>query len=116
MFLYGGRSYKSYRGMGSVGALARGSADRYFQEELGAGMAFVPEGVEGRVPYKGPAAAVIHQLVGGLRAAMGYTGCRSIAAMQSECEFVRVTSASISEGHIHDIAVTREAPNYRTGV
>lgn len=116
VFLYGGRSYKSYRGMGSVGALARGSADRYFQEELGAGMAFVPEGVEGRVPYKGPAAAVIHQLVGGLRAAMGYTGCRSIAAMQRECEFVRVTSASISEGHIHDIAVTREAPNYRTGV
>ena len=79
-------------------------------------MAFVPEGVEGRVPYKGPAAAVIHQLVGGLRAAMGYTGCRSITAMQTECEFVRVTSASISEGHIHDIAVTREAPNYRTGV
>ncbi len=116
VFLYGGRSYKSYRGMGSVGALARGSADRYFQEELGAGMAFVPEGVEGRVPYKGPAAAVIHQLVGGLRAAMGYTGCPSIASMQTDCEFVRVTSASISEGHIHDIAVTREAPNYRTGV
>ena len=115
VFLYGGRSYKSYRGMGSVGALARGSADRYFQEEFGAGMAFVPEGVEGRVPYKGPAAAVVHQLVGGLRAAMGYTGCSSIAAMQTDCEFVRVTSASISEGHIHDIAVTREAPNYRTG-
>lgn len=115
VFLYGGRSYKSYRGMGSVGALAQGSADRYFQEQLRDAQDFVPEGVEGRVPFKGPAAGVLHQLVGGLRAAMGYTGNRDIAGMQKNCAFVRVTHAGVREGHIHDITVTREAPNYRTG-
>ncbi|QCN97164.1 IMP dehydrogenase (plasmid) [Azospirillum argentinense] len=114
VILYQGRSYKSYRGMGSVGAMARGSADRYFQQEVST-MKLVPEGVEGRVPYKGPVSAVIHQLVGGLRAAMGYTGSRSIAEMQTKCEFVRITNAGLRESHVHDITITNESPNYRQG-
>ncbi len=114
VILYGGRSYKEYRGMGSVGALARGSADRYFQEQLDDSAGYVPEGVEGRVPYKGSAFGVIHQLVGGLRAAMGYTGNGNVAEMQENCVFIRVSPAGTRESHIHGIAVTREAPNYRT--
>jgi IMP dehydrogenase len=113
VFLYQGRSYKSYRGMGSVGAMARGSADRYFQAEVQSELKLVPEGVEGRVPHKGPVAHVIHQLIGGLRAAMGYTGNRSIADMQKNCKFVRITASGLRESHVHDIAITREAPNYR---
>ncbi|MDJ0893510.1 MAG: IMP dehydrogenase [Alphaproteobacteria bacterium] len=113
VFLYQGRSYKSYRGMGSVGAMARGSADRYFQQEVADTMKLVPEGVEGRVPYKGPVGNVIHQLVGGLRAAMGYTGNANIAEMQQNCRFQRITGAGLRESHVHDIQVTREAPNYR---
>ena len=111
--LYQGRSYKSYRGMGSIGAMARGSADRYFQQEVSDSLKLVPEGVEGRVPYKGPVATVIHQLVGGLKAAMGYTGCRTIADMQRSAEFFRITGAGLRESHVHDITVTRESPNYR---
>ncbi|HYM32241.1 MAG TPA: IMP dehydrogenase [Candidatus Cybelea sp.] len=113
VFLYQGRSYKSYRGMGSIGAMARGSADRYFQEEVKEDLKLVPEGIEGRVPYKGPASVVIHQLVGGLRAAMGYTGTGSIAQMQREAQFVKITNAGLRESHVHDVAITREAPNYR---
>ena len=114
VFLYQGRSYKAYRGMGSVGAMARGSADRYFQQEVSDSLKLVPEGVEGQVPYKGPAGTVIHQLVGGLKAAMGYTGNRSIADMQRNCTFLKITGAGLRESHVHDITVTREAPNYRT--
>ena len=110
--MYQGRSYKSYRGMGSLGAMARGSADRYFQEEIRDTMKLVPEGVEGRVPYKGPVANIIHQLIGGLRAAMGYTGNGSLEEMRQRCEFVRVTQAGFRESHVHDVALTREAPNY----
>jgi IMP dehydrogenase len=113
VFLFQGRSYKSYRGMGSVGAMARGSADRYFQQEVSSTLKLVPEGVEGRVAHKGPIANIIHQLVGGLRAAMGYTGNRTIAEMQTNCQLVRITSAGLRESHVHDIAVTRESPNYR---
>jgi len=113
VFLYQGRTYKSYRGMGSVGAMARGSADRYFQEEVSSTLKLVPEGVEGRVPHKGPVGNIVHQLVGGLRAAMGYTGNRTIAEMQRNCRFVQITSAGLRESHVHDIAITREAPNYR---
>jgi IMP dehydrogenase len=113
VYLYQGRSYKAYRGMGSLGAMARGSADRYFQEEIRDSLKLVPEGIEGQVPYRGPVATIIHQLVGGLRAAMGYTGHRSIAAMQRGCTFVRVTQAGVREGHVHDVGITREAPNYR---
>jgi IMP dehydrogenase len=113
VYLFQGRSYKAYRGMGSVGAMARGSADRYFQQEVSDSLKLVPEGVEGRVPFKGPAGAVLHQLVGGLRAAMGYTGNATVAEMQSNCRFVRITSAGLRESHVHDIAITREAPNYR---
>jgi IMP dehydrogenase len=113
VFLYQGRSYKAYRGMGSVGAMARGSADRYFQQDIKDSLKLVPEGIEGRVPYKGPIAPVIHQLVGGLKAAMGYTGNRSIAEMQKRCEFLKITSAGLRESHVHDVAITREAPNYR---
>ena len=113
VFLYQGRSYKSYRGMGSVGAMARGSADRYFQQEVQNELKLVPEGVEGRVPHKGPVANVVHQLVGGLKAAMGYTGNRTIADMQRNCKFVRITGAGLRESHVHDIAITRESPNYR---
>jgi IMP dehydrogenase len=113
VFLYEGRSYKSYRGMGSVGAMARGSADRYFQAEVNDALKLVPEGIEARVPYKGPAGNVIHQLVGGLRAAMGYTGNATLNDMQHNCEFVRITNAGLRESHVHDVAITREAPNYR---
>ena len=113
VFLYQGRSYKSYRGMGSLGAMARGSADRYFQAEVADKLKLVPEGIEGRVPYKGPAGAVIHQLVGGLRAAMGYTGCATVFDMRRGCRFLRLSSAGLRESHVHDVAVTREAPNYR---
>src|SRR3954469_6120718 len=112
VFLYQGRSYKYYRGMGSVGAMARGSADRYFQQEVTDTLKLVPEGVEGRVPHKGPVANIVHQLIGGLRAAMGYTGNRTIAEMQKNCTFVRITGAGLRESHVHDVAVTREAPNY----
>ncbi|MEX2297824.1 MAG: IMP dehydrogenase, partial [Dongiaceae bacterium] len=113
VILYQGRSYKTYRGMGSLGAMARGSADRYFQQEVQSTLKLVPEGVEGRVPYKGPVGNVIHQLVGGLKAAMGYTGNGTIADMRSNCEFLRVTSAGFRESHVHDVTVTQEAPNYR---
>jgi len=113
VFLYQGRSYKSYRGMGSLGAMARGSADRYFQQDIKDTLKLVPEGVEGRVPYRGPLVNVVHQLVGGLRAAMGYTGNASIAEMQRACTFVRTTAAGLRESHVHDVTVTREAPNYR---
>jgi IMP dehydrogenase len=113
VFLYQGRSYKAYRGMGSIGAMGRGSADRYFQQEVSDSLKLVPEGVEGRVPYKGPAANVIHQLIGGLRSAMGYTGNGSIPAMQRNCRFVRITGSGLRESHVHDVAITREAPNYR---
>ncbi|HEX9569500.1 MAG TPA: IMP dehydrogenase [Rhodospirillales bacterium] len=114
VFLYQGRSYKSYRGMGSIGAMARGSADRYFQEEVSDSLKLVPEGVEGRVPYKGPVANIVHQLVGGLRAAMGYTGNATIKELQKNAQFRRTTAAGLRESHVHDITITREAPNYRT--
>ncbi|MFP4238063.1 MAG: IMP dehydrogenase [Rhodosalinus sp.] len=114
VILYQGRSFKSYRGMGSLGAMARGSADRYFQKDA-ASDKLVPEGVEGQVPYKGPAGTVIHQLVGGLRAAMGYTGKRSIEEMRGGCRFVRISGAGLREGHVHDVQITRESPNYRMG-
>jgi IMP dehydrogenase len=113
VFLYQGRSYKSYRGMGSLGAMARGSADRYFQQEVRDTLKLVPEGIEGRVPYRGPVANIIHQLVGGLRAAMGYTGNADLRAMQGGCRFLRVSHAGWRESHVHDVAITREAPNYR---
>ena len=113
VFLYQGRSYKSYRGMGSLGAMARGSADRYFQAEVADKLKLVPEGVEGRIGYKGPVAGVVHQMVGGLRAAMGYTGSATIADMQKTARFRRITNAGLRESHVHDVAVTREAPNYR---
>jgi IMP dehydrogenase len=113
--LYQGRSYKSYRGMGSLGAMQQGSADRYFQDTEGEGQAekLVPEGIEGRVPYKGPLSAVIHQLTGGMRAAMGYCGCATIEAMRTQSQFVEITSAGIRESHVHDVQITKEAPNYR---
>jgi len=112
-FLFQGRSYKSYRGMGSVGAMARGSADRYFQQDVSA-LKLVPEGIEGQVPFKGSAANVVHQLVGGIKAAMGYTGSATIADLQKRAQFVRITNAGLSESHVHDVAITREAPNYPT--
>ena len=114
VILYQGRQFKSYRGMGSLGAMARGSADRYFQKDA-ASDKLVPEGIEGQVSYKGPAAAVIHQLVGGLRAAMGYTGCATVEEMRRGCEFVRITGAGLKESHVHDVQITRESPNYRLG-
>lgn len=114
VILYQGRSFKSYRGMGSLGAMARGSADRYFQKDA-ASDKLVPEGIEGQVPYKGTANAVIHQLVGGLRAAMGYTGCATVEAMRKDCDFVRITGAGLKESHVHDVQITRESPNYRIG-
>lgn len=111
-FLYQGRSYKSYRGMGSVGAMAKGSADRYFQQDIKDQLKLVPEGIEGQVPYKGPAKDVIHQLVGGIKAAMGYTGSPTIEALRTDAQFVRITNAGLAESHVHDVAITREAPNY----
>ena len=116
IFLYQGRSYKAYRGMGSLGAMARGSADRYFQEEVSDDLKLVPEGIEGQVPYKGPVSAVVHQLIGGLRAAMGYTGNATLAEMQRNCKFLRVSSAGLRESHVHDVTITREAPNYRPSI
>lgn len=114
VILYQGRSYKSYRGMGSVGAMVKGSADRYFQGKVAETNKLVPEGIEGRVPYKGPVGPVLHQLIGGLRAAMGYTGCSNIPDMHKRAEFVKMTSAGHKESHVHDVTITREAPNYRT--
>ncbi|MGR3511884.1 MAG: IMP dehydrogenase [Paracoccaceae bacterium] len=114
VILYQGRSFKSYRGMGSLGAMARGSADRYFQKDA-ASDKLVPEGIEGQVPYKGSAGAVIHQLIGGLRAAMGYTGCETVEKMRQNCQFVRITGAGLKESHVHDVQITRESPNYRLG-
>jgi IMP dehydrogenase len=113
VFLYQGRSYKSYRGMGSLGAMGRGSADRYFQQEVGDKLKLVPEGIEGRVAYKGSVGTILHQLVGGLRAAMGYTGNATLDDMRKNCRFLRITSAGLRESHVHDVAITREAPNYR---
>lgn len=112
VILYQGRSFKSYRGMGSMGAMARGSADRYFQKDA-ASDKLVPEGIEGQVPYKGAAGAVVHQLVGGLRAAMGYTGCATVDEMRKNCRFVKITGAGLKESHVHDVQITRESPNYR---
>ena len=114
IFLYQGRTYKAYRGMGSVGAMARGSADRYFQAEVDNSLKFVPEGVEGQVPYKGALSAVVHQLVGGLRASMGYTGCATVPELQHKAQFVVITNAGMRESHVHDVVITKEAPNYRT--
>jgi IMP dehydrogenase len=113
VFLYQGRSYKSYRGMGSIGAMARGSADRYFQQDIKDQLKLVPEGVEGMVPYKGPVSQAIHQLVGGLKAGMGYTGSAAITDLQRNSRFRRVTNAGLRESHVHDVAISREAPNYR---
>jgi IMP dehydrogenase len=114
VFLYQGRSYKTYRGMGSVGAMARGSADRYFQQDIKDSLKLVPEGVEGQVPYKGPVANVLHQLVGGLRAGMGYVGAKSLAEFHEKAEFVRISNAGLRESHVHDVTITRENPNYPT--
>ncbi|MEC8582571.1 MAG: IMP dehydrogenase [Pseudomonadota bacterium] len=114
VILYQGRSFKAYRGMGSLGAMARGSADRYFQKDA-ASDKLVPEGIEGQVAYKGSAGAVIHQLVGGLRAAMGYTGCATVDEMRQNCQFVKITGAGLRESHVHDVQITRESPNYRVG-
>ena len=113
--LFQGRSYKSYRGMGSLGAMAEGSADRYFQEGSANVSKLVPEGIEGRVPYKGPVLAVIHQLVGGIRSSMGYLGCRNIDEIHEKAEFVEITSAGVRESHVHDVQITKEAPNYHLG-
>jgi IMP dehydrogenase len=112
VFLYQGRSFKAYRGMGSVGAMARGSADRYFQQDIKDSLKLVPEGIEGQVPYRGPVGAIIHQLAGGLRAAMGYVGAHDIAEFQQRASFVRISSAGLRESHVHDVAITRESPNY----
>ena len=114
VYLYQGRSYKSYRGMGSIGAMARGSADRYFQQEVSDTLKLVPEGIEGQVPYKGPVSSVLHQLVGGLRAAMGYTGAADIPQLHEKAEFIQITNAGLRESHTHDVTITRESPNYPT--
>jgi IMP dehydrogenase len=116
VFLYQGRSYKTYRGMGSVGAMARGSADRYFQQDIKDSLKLVPEGVEGQVPYKGAAATVLHQLSGGLRAAMGYVGARTLAELHQKAEFVRISGSGLRESHVHDVTITRESPNYPSRV
>jgi len=113
VFLFQGRSYKSYRGMGSLAAMARGSADRYFQQQISDSLKLVPEGIEGQVPYKGPVGHVVHQLIGGLKSSMGYTGNATISEMQTRSQFRRVTNAGLREGHVHDVTITREAPNYR---
>ena len=115
VFLYQGRSFKTYRGMGSVSAMARGSADRYFQQDIKDSLKLVPEGIEGQVPYKGPVGAVLHQLTGGLRAAMGYCGAHTIPDLQKKAKFVRITGAGLRESHVHDVAITRESPNYPVG-
>ncbi|MEK9910854.1 MAG: IMP dehydrogenase [Candidatus Puniceispirillum sp.] len=116
VYLHQGRSYKAYRGMGSTGAMARGSADRYIQAEISQPLKLVPEGIEGQVPYKGPAENVLHQLLGGLRAAMGYTGNKTIGDLQDNAKFLRITGAGLAESHVHDVTITREAPNYRPGL
>jgi IMP dehydrogenase len=115
VYLYQGRSYKSYRGMGSVGAMGAGSADRYFQQDVRDQMKLVPEGIEGQVPYKGAAGAVLHQLAGGLRASMGYTGAHNLQEFRDNSVFVKISGAALSESHVHDVTITREAPNYRSG-
>jgi IMP dehydrogenase len=115
VFLYQGRSFKTYRGMGSVGAMAKGSADRYFQQDVRDSLKLVPEGIEGQVPYKGPVGTILHQLAGGLRAAMGYCGARTIPDLQQRAQFVRITGAGLRESHVHDVSITRESPNYPTG-
>ncbi|MBN36747.1 MAG: IMP dehydrogenase [Rhodospirillaceae bacterium] len=114
VFLMGGRSYKQYRGMGSLGAMARGSADRYFQQDISDVVKMVPEGIEGRVPYKGPVHHIVHQLVGGLRSSMGYTGNADLTGMRTTCQFVRLTNAGLRESHVHDVSIARDAPNYQT--
>jgi IMP dehydrogenase len=114
VFLFGGRSYKQYRGMGSLGAMARGSADRYFQQDIKDVVKLVPEGVEGRVPYKGPVQHVVHQLVGGLRSSMGYTGNATLDEMRSNCQFVRITNSGLRESHTHGVTIQRDAPNYQS--
>ncbi len=116
VYLHQGRSFKAYRGMGSVGAMARGSADRYFQAEVRDTLKLVPEGIEGQVPYKGPVAGVLHQLCGGLRAAMGYVGARDLADFRKRATFLRISNAGLRESHPHDVAITRESPNYSGGV
>jgi IMP dehydrogenase len=115
VFLYQGRSYKAYRGMGSVGAMARGSADRYFQADIKDALKLVPEGIEGQVPYKGPLSSILHQLAGGLRASMGYTGAPDLKAFRDKAQFVRISNAGLKESHVHDVLITRESPNYPTG-
>jgi IMP dehydrogenase len=115
VFLYQGRSYKSYRGMGSLGAMGQGSADRYFQKDVSA-LKLVPEGIEGQVPYKGPIAPILHQMVGGLRAAMGYVGGSTLAEFRQRARFIRITGAGLRESHVHDVMITREAPNYPSQV
>ncbi|MEP3768054.1 MAG: IMP dehydrogenase, partial [Marinomonas sp.] len=115
VYLHQGRSYKSYRGMGSVGAMARGSADRYFQSEVTNTLKLVPEGIEGQVPYKGPVANILHQMSGGLRAAMGYVGAADITDLQAKAKFIRISSAGLRESHPHDVQITRESPNYHGG-
>ena len=112
VFLYQGRSYKSYRGMGSVGAMGQGSADRYFQKDVTDALKLVPEGIEGQVAYKGPLAPILHQMVGGLRAAMGYVGAPTLELFRDRAKFIRITSAGLRESHVHDVMITREAPNY----
>jgi IMP dehydrogenase len=114
VFLYQGRSYKAYRGMGSVGAMAMGSADRYFQKDVAETFKLVPEGIEGQVAYKGPIAAILHQLVGGFRASMGYVGAATVDEFQQKARFVRITGAGLRESHVHDVQIVREAPNYPT--
>ncbi len=116
VFLYQGRSYKAYRGMGSLGAMSRGSADRYFQKEVSDALKLVPEGIEGQVPYKGPIAPILHQMVGGLRAAMGYVGAADLESFRSRARFIRITGSGLRESHVHDVMITREAPNYPSGV
>jgi IMP dehydrogenase len=111
--LYQGRSYKSYRGMGSIAAMHQGSADRYFQDDEDKADKFVPEGIEGRVPYKGPLGAIVHQMLGGLRSSMGYVGAGDLETMREKAQFVRVTAAGVRESHAHDVSITKEAPNYR---
>jgi IMP dehydrogenase len=114
VYLYQGRSYKSYRGMGSVGAMARGSADRYFQADIKDSLKLVPEGVEGQVPFKGPIATVLHQLAGGLRASMGYVGARNLEEFRNKAQFVKISGSALRESHVHDVTITRESPNYPT--